>query len=596
VALSGASLPLIFDHLRREFGELGDTAGKLYSWNTVGSLLGALLGGYALLFWLDLDAVVRVAIAGLAVSAAAITIPVLGMRRVVAFALLVPLLAAVAALPSWDPRHLTAGLFRNRTHAPTAYQGPQALIEKVFSERPIIFHRDDPIATVTVRERLEASGRANRSIHTNGKSDGLIPDDYLTMAFVSLLTALFAEKPERSFVIGYGTGVSVGELAALDSAREVVVAEISPAVIEAAPLFDYGNLAASRSPKVEFIRSDAYRALLRSPGSFDLIVSEPSNPWVAGVEMLYSREFLEAARDKLAPGGVFGQWIHLYETDVQTLAIVFRTYASVFEHVSAWYALGTDLILMGFRDARNPLDLERLARRARRPDFAAGLARSGIHDLESLLAHEILPLGVIHAARLPGPVHTLLHPRLGYAAARAFFAGLAPLLPTTAHLEPARVGFENSLLRRHIDGLEGGLTDPVRARILRETCRYRLTECYTLLARWRHSVPHSRSRERLIAELRREGILPAEWDPALVETLAALYDETPPPRDSGVPVQLAVDTAKYFAVYFHHAAPFSRRPLFAAWAGCVDGDGEEPAGCDEMRRQVELLLGPLDAE
>jgi SAM-dependent methyltransferase len=415
------------------------------------------------------------------------------------------------------------------------------------------------------------------------------------MAFVSLLTALFAEKAERSFVIGYGTGVSVGELAALDSARDVLVAEISPAVLEAAPLFDFGNLSASRDPKVEVIRSDAYRALLRSEGSFDVIVSEPSNPWVSGVEMLYSQEFLEAARDKLAPGGVYGQWIHLYETDPQTMAIVFRTYASVFEHVSAWYTLGSDLILMGFRDPRNPLDLERLARRARRPDFEAGLARSGIRDLESLLAHELLPLGVIHASGLPGPLHTLLHPRLGYAAARAFFAGLLPLLPTTAHPEPARVGLENSLLRRHIDGLEGGLTDPVRARILRETCRYRLTECYTLLARWRHSVPHSRSRERLIAELRREGILPAEWDPALVETLAALYDETPPPRDSGVPVQLAVDTAKYFAAYFHHAAPFSRRALAAVWAGCQD-DPEQPQGCAEMKEQVELLLGPLDAE
>ena len=71
----------------------------------------------------------------------------------------------------------------------------------------------------------------------------------------------------------------------------------------AAPLFDDGNLAASKSPKVKARRGDAYRTLLQTTGQYDVIVSEPSNPWVTGVEMLFSREFLEAARDRLAPGG-----------------------------------------------------------------------------------------------------------------------------------------------------------------------------------------------------------------------------------------------------------------------------------------------------
>jgi spermidine synthase len=90
------------------------------------------------------------------------------------------------------------------------------------------------------------------------------------MAFVSLLPALLAEKAERAFVIGFGTGVTAGEFAALDSAREVVVAEISRGVIEAAPLFDFANQNASRHPKVQMLRGDAYRTLLRSEGSFDV--------------------------------------------------------------------------------------------------------------------------------------------------------------------------------------------------------------------------------------------------------------------------------------------------------------------------------------
>ena len=83
------------------------------------------------------------------------------------------------------------------------------------------------------------------------------------MALTALVPAMMAERHERVFVIGWGTGVTAGELAALDGTRSVRVAEISRAVIAAAPLFDVGNLAASKSPKVEILRGDAYRSLLR---------------------------------------------------------------------------------------------------------------------------------------------------------------------------------------------------------------------------------------------------------------------------------------------------------------------------------------------
>ena len=74
VIFSGASLPLLFHQMRREVGHLGDVAGNLYSWNTVGSLLGALLGGYVLLFWIDLDQVYLVAVASLLAAALLLTI------------------------------------------------------------------------------------------------------------------------------------------------------------------------------------------------------------------------------------------------------------------------------------------------------------------------------------------------------------------------------------------------------------------------------------------------------------------------------------------------------------------------------------------
>src|SRR5439155_4518785 len=168
------------------------------------------------------------------------------------------------------------------------------------------------------------------------------------------------------------------------------------------------------------VRSDAYRALLRQRELYDVIVSEPSNPWVTGVEMLFSREFLAEARDRLTPAGVYCQWYHLYETSPQAIELVLRTYASVFDHVAVWSVNHADLLLLGFRDAASALDLARIEQRFARADFRASFERLGIEGLGQLLAHETLPLGVANAAGFTGPVHSLYHPRLAYEAGRAF--------------------------------------------------------------------------------------------------------------------------------------------------------------------------------
>ena len=197
------------------------------------------------------------------------------------------------------------------------------------------------------------------------------------------------------------------------------------------------------------MRGDAYRTLLRSQGDYDLIVSEPSNPWVIGIEMLYSREFLEAARDRLTPGGVHAQWFHTYEMDDETIALVLRTYRSVFPHSSVWFTVGSDLLLIGLNDPEGALDVGRLERRFERPDFQAGFQRAKVKSLPAVLAHEILPLDVLTATEIPGDLHTLLHPILSNRAARAFFDGGVGSLPVTARPEPAEVGMRNSLLRRY---------------------------------------------------------------------------------------------------------------------------------------------------
>jgi spermidine synthase len=587
VGLSGATLPLIFHHLRRQVGDLGAAAGRLYAWNTVGSLLGALLGGYLLFFWLDLDQVYRVALGAVVASALLLTVHLFELPRAATLAfVLVPALAGVALLEPWEPMRLSSGAFRRREPTPVSYEGPARFYH---SESNVVFYDDDPNSSVAVWETAMNDGKKDVAIITNGKPDGSIHFDYPTMGLAALVPGLFAERAESAFVIGFGTGVTVGELAALRSMQRVVVAEISPAVITAGRWFETRNQGALRSPKTRIVISDAYRALLRSPDQYDVIASEPSNPWVTGVEMLYSREFLEAARGRLRPGGVYCQWFHTYENDSAVVQLVLRTYASVFDHVAVWYAMGPDLLLLGFRDPDHAVDLRRLRARVAEPEMTAALRRAGVTSLPALLAHELLPLDVVNAAGLEGDVQTLLQPVLSFRAGRAFFVGRNAALPATTQPAPAAAGANHSLLGRLSAESGGTLSDEVHHQLAAEACKHLATVCATFLARWMHEHPESEAREALLATARTKPGFATHLAPQQLATLTGLFGAGLAENGAATP-ETARRVTDLFVRYYHHGAPFSREVLAALWRRCDDAKGER---CSQGRAAAEARVGPL---
>ena len=586
IGLSGALLPLLFHQLRGEVEDLGGVAGRLYGWNTAGSLAGALLGGYLLLSWLDLHHVYRIALGALVVAASLLAMRLLALSPLsLLVAVVAPALVGIAILPRWDPIRLSSGLFRQRQPTTQTALGPNAVFGELAKSQTIPFYDDDPTTSVAVIEGKTRAGVLTRSIVNNGKSDGSTASDYQTMALAAMLPVLFADRVESALVIGLGTGVTAGELAALPSTREVLVAEISAGVVAAAPLFDFANLSASKSPKVTVVRSDAYRLLRRSPRRFDVIVSEPSNPWVTGVEMLFSREFLEAAKSRLAPGGVYAQWMHVYEMDTETVALVLRTYASVFPHVSVWSSLGYDLLLLGFESDRHALDVERISERAARPEIAEPLRRAGIAGLPALLAHELLPLDVLAAAPQEGEVHTLLHPVLSDRAARAFFCGAAATRPPMASAEARGKGSESSLLRRFAARTGGRLPEPVRDEVVGEVCRWRPVECATHLAQWRYDDPSSQRLAAQLALQRDARPARAELDPARLDSLVELFGELGPVGALGF--ERATGLTELFVAAYTHAAPFAPDVVQRIWERC-EGDADR---CTKGRAEALARLG-----
>jgi spermidine synthase len=496
-----------------------------------------------------------------------------------AAALLVASLVAIQSLPAWRTAYVMGGTFRSRQPTDWTFGGPMALAQR--GKFP--FHDDDPNTSVAVEEF--GSGEVlTRSILVNGKSDGSTTGDYNTAALAALVPALFAESPRHAFVVGFGTGVTAGEVAVLDEIESVTVAEISYGVIKAAPLFDFANHGASHHPKVTFVRSDAYRALLKGRRSYDLIISEPSNPWVTGIEQLYSREFLEEARDRLSPGGVYCQWFHLYETNSDAVELVLKTYAAVFDQVAVWSANYADLMLLGFRDPDAALDLERLERRFARADLRAGFMRTGITDFAKLVAHETIPLGVANAATLAGPIHSLYHPHLSHEAGRGFFIGGRGELPFMGYGEPAEVGAANSLMLRYLASPNGTPVAQIHEQAAVRACDEQLPNCGALAATWLRTQPGTEASQRLTQRLQQQ------FGPAFVRRLAMLFNAESQPENRVRP-RAAVEMTRLFMENYTHAAPFGAGALLGVWERCGFDPRTKSLCRPGLRAAERLVLG-----
>jgi spermidine synthase len=197
---------------------------------------------------------------------------------------------------------------------------------------------------------------------------------------------LIAPRTDRALIVGFATGVTAGSV--LQSPIESVdCVEIEPAAVASSHFFEHVNNRPLDDPRLHLIIDDARTYLRVNPGTYDLIISEPSHPWVPGVANLFTREFFTLGRERLRDDGVFVQWLQIYQLSTESLRSVLATFHESFPHVAVFRvqgaAKGKDLILVGSRQA---LSLDRLADRMRDPRTKADLARVGIKTAEDVQA------------------------------------------------------------------------------------------------------------------------------------------------------------------------------------------------------------------
>jgi spermidine synthase len=347
---SGLGVPLLINAVADDLGRLGRTIGGAYLVNTIGAVAGSLAAGFLLIPAFGTEGSMRgVTLVNLAAAGIGGVILIPSPRLRPATAAGVAVIAFVSLLPARWPRTL----FLNSDTPARPPKATKIEIEALLSGSPreVLFFREGKNGTVGVTQSA-----GDRTLLVGAHPDASDYGDMATQTLLGFVPLAAHPHPEEVFVIGFGSGVTADAATRFPEVRRVDVAELEPAVVEASPLFHHVNHAVEKNPKTRVLLDDARSILEATPRRYDVIVSEPSNPWRAGVANLFTADFYRSARRVLKEGGVFGQWTQLYFLPTSSLKMILKTYLSVFPEVQVWWLDQSDVIVLG---SEKPLSLSR---------------------------------------------------------------------------------------------------------------------------------------------------------------------------------------------------------------------------------------------
>jgi spermidine synthase len=446
--LAGMTLPL-FTHVLLRGGHGERAIGQVYSANTLGAIAGVLLAVHVLVPEAGMKlALVIGAAADILLGAWFLRYSQAAFRRAHAFAAVIfGLIAATATARAGvlEPDRLSSGVFRYGS--------------VTSNDSSVFYYRDGKTASIAVRLHF---GTRTIGIVTNGKPDASIQmdperhptgDEY-TMVIAAALPLLI--KPDaRSYAnIGFGSGLTTEVLLSHTAPGQVDTIEIEPAMVSGARSFAPRVLRPYRDPRSNIVFEDAKSYFARHGKRYDVIISEPSNPWVNGVASLFTTEFYQDVKRYLEPGGLLVQWLQTYEFNDRLLASILSALAENFSDFEIYEMNGVDLIVVAIAEGRiqrpGPLP-------ARESVFLDQLKRLGISRTEEIAAlsigtkREIMPL----FAPLGAPVNSDYRPFVQLEAPRARFRG------TTAVAVPGLVTAPLPILEMGKGAAKTYLREPV---------------------------------------------------------------------------------------------------------------------------------------
>jgi len=372
----GAAFPLALSLAGDRAERVAGRFGFVYAVNTLGAVSGSLAAGFLFIPRLGLQATLQVVSACLIVAALIVVAraALRGGARAAGMAAAAAAALVLVLSPPWDRELLASGPYMYAPFVPRDLD-----LETMLKAGTMLYYREGAAATVSVKKLTGTT-----TLAVDGKVDASNRGDMLTQKLIAHLPLLAHDDPREVAIIGLGSGVTVGSALRHPLARADVI-EISPEVVEASRFFDAENHRALDDPRTNLLVGDGRSHLLLTPKKYDVIVSEPSNPWIAGVAALFTREFFEGARDRLAPGGLICQWANAYNISDPDLRSIVATFLSVFPHGTVWLVGGDDVLMMA---SDGPLDarLEKMREHWTRPGVAEDLALVSVLEPFSVLS------------------------------------------------------------------------------------------------------------------------------------------------------------------------------------------------------------------
>lgn len=396
--LMGMVMPLVLVWASRfDAGSSVRLVGRSYAVNTLGAIAGAFASGFILIPMMSTRFTILFAVALCFILACLAYKPSrddvdVDLRRSVSVGVTFGLILLLFAAPKMNLDELSIGAYDGLVRVLAKSRG--RIVEKGNlgpETHTLLWHKEGPTATVSVREDW-----GTRSMAINGRTNASDSDDMPTQVILGQLPILVAPRTDNGLIVGYGSGVSVGSMLQSEI-KSLECVELEPSVIEAGAYFDHVNNRPLADARLRVIIDDARTYLRVNPSLYDMIVSEPSHPWVPGVANLFTQQFFELGRSRLKDDGVFVQWVQIYQLSTESLRSVLATFNSVFPHVMVFrvegVAKGKDLILVG---SPRPLSLAHLGERMRDERVRKELSRININtpgDLEAWFVCSEVELG-----------------------------------------------------------------------------------------------------------------------------------------------------------------------------------------------------------
>ncbi len=362
--------------------DTGSTVGRLLAVNTVGAILGPIISGFVLIQLFGIERSLQMLVilnlgAGAVMLAAAVNRRlVLPVGGTVALILIVR-----GALPQWGSTWDSNAF---ATHVNNATAGGE-MMRADPRDLEVLYYREGINETVSVFRSL--GGIQSYVVNGRAEASSAAVDIQLQRS-LGHLPMLLHPDPRKVFVLGTGTGMTLGATALHPQVEQMVLAEIEQEMIPVGRSFGRWNNGVLDDPRLRIVINDGRNYLTTTSERFDVISADPIHPWSGGAGYLYTAEFFRSVAARLEPGGIASQWLPLYELSLKDVRTVVRTFTEAFSHTMVFLTY-YDAVLVG-SNSRLAIDPAALAARMSNPEIRKDLAAVQMGTADDLLAYFVM--------------------------------------------------------------------------------------------------------------------------------------------------------------------------------------------------------------